>query len=141
MLVSIAELWHAYAAMTRFLLICLGGAVGTGARFALVSAVATALGTAFPYGTIAVNVIGSFLMGAVIYASATTDFIDPTLRLVLTTGFLGGFTTYSAFNYETMALLEHGALGRAAANVGVTLVVCLAAGYVGAALARRLLGA
>ena len=100
--------------MTRFLLICLGGAVGTGARFALVNAVTAALGTAFPYGTIAVNVIGSFLIGVVMYVSAATELIDPTLRLVLTTGFLGGFTTYSAFNYETIGFLEHGALGRAA---------------------------
>lgn len=127
--------------MTRFLLICLGGAVGTGARFALLNAVAAALGTAFPYGTIAVNVIGSFLIGAVMYASSATALIDPTLRLVLTTGFLGGFTTYSAFNYETVAFLENGALDRAATNVGVTLVVCLVAGFAGTALARRLLGA
>lgn len=127
--------------MTRFLLICLGGAAGTGARFAVQNVAATVLGTAFPYGTIAVNVIGSFLIGAVMYASMATELVDPTLRLVLTTGFLGGFTTYSAFNYETFALLENGALGRAMVNVAVTLVACLAAGFAGNALARRLLGA
>jgi fluoride exporter len=126
--------------VTRFLLICLGGAAGTGARFAVQNLAATVLGAAFPYGTIAVNVIGSFLIGAVMYASMATE-LDPTLRLVLTTGFLGGFTTYSAFNYETFALLENGALGRATVNVAVTLVACLAAGFAGNALARRLLGA
>ena len=127
--------------MSRFLLICLGGGVGTGARFAVQTLAAAALGTAFPFGTIMVNVIGSFLIGAVMYASMATSLVDPTLRLVLTTGFLGGFTTYSAFNYETIALVENGALGRAVANVAVTLLACLAAGFAGTALARRLLGA
>jgi fluoride exporter len=126
--------------MTRFLLICLGGAIGTGARFALLNGVAAILGTTFPYGTIAVNVIGSFLLGALMYASFATEMIGSTLRLVLATGFLGGFTTYSAFNYETMAFLQNGALGRAATNVGVTVTVCLAAGFAGTVLARRLLG-
>lgn len=122
----------------RFLLICLAGAAGTGARFALASAVAAVFGSLLPYGTMTVNVLGSFLMGAVMYVSTTTDLVAPTLRLVLTTGFLGGFTTYSAFNYETMALLESGAWGRALANVGITVVACLAAGFGGAGLARRL---
>jgi len=127
--------------LSRFLLICLGGAVGTGARFAVQSLAATVLGTAFPYGTLAVNALGSFLIGAVMCVSMATELIDPTLRLVLTTGFLGGFTTYSAFNYETIALVENGALGRAIANVVVTLLACLASGFAGNTVARRLLGA
>jgi CrcB protein len=125
----------------RFLLICLGGAVGTGARFAVQTGAAAVLGTAFPYGTIAVNVLGSFLIGVVMYASMATELVDPTLRVVLTTGFIGGFTTYSAFNYETIALIENGSVARAGVNVAVTLVACLAAGFAGIAVARRLLGA
>ena len=121
----------------QLLLICLAGAVGTGARFALASAVTAVLGAALPYGTMTVNVVGSLLMGGVMYVSTATDLVVPPLRLVLTTGFLGGFTTYSAFNYETMALLESGMWGRALANVGLTLVACLAAGFGGAGLARR----
>jgi CrcB protein len=126
--------------MKEFVLVCLAGAAGTGARFALSTGIGALLGTQFPYGTIAVNVIGSFLIAAIAYASAATELIPPTLRLVLTTGFLGGFTTYSAFNQETLVSLQQNLWGRAALNVGLTLVVCLVAGFAGVATARRLLG-
>ena len=107
----------------------------------MVTGVSAVLGTGFPYGTIAVNVMGSFLIGAIVYACNATDLVAPTLRIVLTTGFLGGFTTYSAFNNETVVLLQNGLWGRALANVGVTVVVCLVAGFAGVALARRFVGA
>ena len=126
--------------MTHFFLICLGGAVGTGARFALSTGIGALLGAQFPYGTIAVNVLGSFLVGTIIYASAATDLVTPTVRLVLTTGVLGGFTTYSTFNNDTVIYLQHSMWGRALANVGITLVVCLVAGFAGIAAARRLVG-
>ncbi len=126
--------------MKEFVLVCLAGAAGTGARFALSTGIGALLGTQFPYGTIAVNVIGSFLIAAIAYASAATELFPPTLRLVLTTGFLGGFTTYSAFNQETLVSLQQNLWGRAALNVGLTLVVCLVAGFAGVATARRLLG-
>jgi CrcB protein len=80
------------------------------------------------------------LIAAVAYASSVGDSITPTIRLVLTTGFLGGFTTYSAFNQETVACLQQHLWSRAFANVGVTLVACLIAGFAGLAVARRLLG-
>jgi len=126
--------------MMRFVLICLGGAVGTGARFALSTGIGAILGTQFPYGTIAVNVLGSFLIGAIMVTSMATELIAPTARLVLTTGFLGGFTTYSAFNNETVMYLQQSMWGRALANVGMTVVLCLAAGFAGGVAARRLLG-
>lgn len=126
--------------MTQFLLICLGGAIGTGARFAMVTGLTALLGPQFPYGTIAVNVLGSFLIGAIVQTSATTDLVAPTLRLVLTAGFLGGFTTYSAFNNETVRFLHENLWGRALANLGVTVVACLLAGFAGVATARRLFG-
>lgn len=126
--------------MTQFLLVCLAGAVGTGARFAMVTGISSLCGTQFPYGTIAVNVLGSFLIGAVVAASAATDLLAPSLRIILTTGFLGGFTTYSAFNNETVVLLQAGFWGRAVSNVVVTLIVCLCAGFAGVAVARRLVG-
>jgi CrcB protein len=125
----------------RFVLVCLAGALGTGARFALSSGVAALCGTQFPYGTVLVNVLGSFLIGVVAETSAATDLVTPTLRVVLTSGFLGGFTTYSAFNQETLTFLQHDLWGRALANVAVTLVVCLLAGAGGVACARRLFGA
>lgn len=124
----------------RFFLVCLGGAAGTGARYALSTALGALLGTQLPYGTLAVNLLGSFLIGAVVQVSATTDLITPTTRLVLMSGFLGGFTTYSAFNNETVIYLQASLWGRALTNVGVTLFGCLLAGFAGIAGARRLLG-
>ena len=124
--------------MVRFLLVCLGGAVGSGARFALGSLVTGVWGTNLPYATMAVNLIGSFAMGGIVAASTLTDVITPTLRLVLTTGFLGGFTTYSAFNHETIAFLEASSWMRAVANVLITVVGCLAAGLAGGGVVRRL---
>lgn len=126
--------------MRDFVLVCMAGAAGTGARFALSSGIGILLGTHFPYGTIVVNVIGSFLISAIAYASTASDLVSPTLRLVLTTGFLGGFTTYSAFNHETVVSLQQELWGRALANAGVTFFACLGAGFAGVAAARRLLG-
>jgi CrcB protein len=127
--------------MTHFLLVCLAGAIGTGARFAMLTGVSAIFGSQFPYGTIAVNVLGSFLIGFLVAVSAATDLVPPPLRIVLATGFLGGFTTYSAFNNETVLFLQNDLWGRALANVVVTLVVCLCAGFAGVACARRLVGA
>jgi fluoride exporter len=126
--------------MVRFLLICLGGAIGTGARYLVAIETPRLLGTSFPYGTLIVNVVGSFLLGAVMHVGLTTALMTPTVRLVLATGVMGGFTTYSTFNYETLEYLREGALGIAALNVAVTLIVCLAAGALGLALARWLVG-
>ncbi len=133
-------MWHPEPTMRDFVLVCLAGAAGTGARFALSSGIGVMVGTQFPYGTIAVNILGSFLIGAIAHVSIVGDSITPTLRLVLTTGFLGGFTTYSAFNQETVVYLQHGLWWRAVANVGVTLVACLVAGFAGIAVMRRLVG-
>lgn len=126
--------------MYRFLLICLGGALGTGARYLIALEAPRLLGTAFPYGTLTVNVVGSFLLGAVMHVGLTTNLISPELRLMLTTGVMGGFTTYSTFNYETMEYLRQGDFSLAAVNVAVTLLLCLLAGALGLALAGWLVG-
>lgn len=127
--------------MSRFLLVCLGGAIGSGARF-LVSNLARAwFGGTFPFGTLAVNVLGSFLIGAIMQLGLASDLVTPNARLFLTTGILGGFTTYSAFNYETCTLAERGALALALANVALTLVLGLLAGFAGAAIGRMLVRA
>src|SRR5262245_4547776 len=109
--------------MSRLLLVCLGGAIGTGARYGIALWAPRALGTSFPYGTFIVNVVGSFLIGAVMAFG-----FSPTTRLFLTTGIMGGFTTYSAFNFETLELLRGGAPLVAAANLVGTVVVCLLSG-------------
>jgi CrcB protein len=126
--------------MARFLWICLGGALGTGARYLLSGWVLRTAGPGFPYGTLAVNVIGSFLLGLIMQVSLTTDLISPALRLTLTTGVMGGFTTYSTFNYETLQFLQEGSWLFGCMNLGITVVACLAAGLLGVALGRLLVG-
>jgi CrcB protein len=126
--------------VARFVWICLGGALGTGARYLLAVGVLQLLGSAFPWGTLLVNVIGSFLLGAVMHVGLTTGSLSPTLRLALGTGLLGGFTTYSTFNYETFEYLREGAVGLALTNVAATILSCLAAGWLGLLAARVTVG-
>jgi CrcB protein len=126
--------------VSRFLWICLGGAAGTGARYLLSGWALAALGAGFPYGTLAVNVLGSFCVGLLMQVGVATPVISPTLRLALTTGVMGGFTTYSTFNYETIRYIQDGAWRLALGNVVLTLAACLAAGVAGVALGRSLFG-
>ena len=126
--------------MLRFLSICLGGAFGTGARYLLSGWLARVAGPGLPLGTFTVNVLGSFLLGLLSEVALTTEAISPTMRLTLTTGVLGGFTTYSSFNYETVESLRTGALGLAGLYVALTVVVCLLAGFLGLAAGRLLVG-
>lgn len=105
------------AAALPIVWLALGGAAGTLARYAVATALAAWLGAAFPYGTLAVNLVGAFALGALASSSA-----GPTLTLTLGTGFLGGFTTYSTFSLDTVKLLQGGHYGLAATYVGITLV-------------------
>lgn len=125
--------------MERFLWVCLAGAAGSGTRYLVAIWAAQRLGTAFPYGTLAVNLAGCFLLAAIMQAAATTA-IPPTLRSAVTIGFLGGLTTYSSFNYESTRLLQEGAPGLAALNVGLTLAGCFAAGWLGLMASRQIFG-
>ena len=122
--------------MSKFLVVSLGGALGSGGRYLLGNFVQAVSGTAFPLGTLAVNVIGSFLICAIMHVGSAANVISPTLRLFLTTGIMGGFTTYSAFNYETYRYTQQGTYVPAALNIGVTLVACFAAGAAGDAVAK-----
>jgi CrcB protein len=126
--------------MYRLCLVCLGGAIGTGARYLIATMAPRLFGTSFPYGTLAVNLIGSFCLGAIMHVGLTTTVISPTMRVVLATGVMGGFTTYSTFNYETLELLREGAVGLAGLNVATTVVLCLLGGAMGASLARSFVG-
>ena len=117
--------------MTRFLLVCLGGAFGSGARYLTSSWAAALLGTAFPWGTMIVNVAGSFLIGAVMHLSTSSDLLSEDVRLFLVAGILGGFTTYSSFNWETLQLIRTGHPAAAFANATGTFILCLAAGFAG----------
>jgi fluoride exporter len=123
--------------MARFLLICAGGAVGTGARYLFSTAMTRAFGN-FPFGTLGVNVIGSFLASILMVLALERSVLSQDQRLVLVTGVMGGFTTYSSFNYETLHLVQSGAGTLAVVNVAVTLVACLLAGIAGIWLGRAL---
>jgi fluoride exporter len=125
--------------MERFFWICLGGAAGTGARYLIALWSAQRLGSAFPYGTLIVNLIGCFVIAALMHAALILAW-SPTVRAAITIGFIGGLTTYSSFNYETMRLIEEGALTAAAANLGATVIGGLVAGWLGLIIARELLG-
>jgi fluoride exporter len=122
------------ARVITFLIVCGGGALGSGVRY-LVALWATARGwTAFPWGTLIVNVVGCFFI-MLITTIAASRTMSTDLRLFLTTGIMGGLTTYSTFDFETSRYLTDGRGGMAALYVGVTLVVCLAAGMLGRAIA------
>ncbi len=126
--------------MARLLLICAGGAIGTGARYLISVWSARQFGTGFPFGTLIVNIGGSFLLGLLMHVGTSSEVMPPTLRLALTTGVMGGFTTYSTFNYETTAYLRDGAWLLAATNVAMTLIACVTAGLLGAAAGRWIVG-
>jgi CrcB protein len=124
----------------RFALVCLGGALGTGARYLLTGWLAERLGHAFPYGTLAVNLAGSFLLALLMGVGLSSAALSPTARIALGTGVLGGFTTYSTFSYESFVYLHEGAPALAALNVSATLLGCLAACWAGFAAARWVSG-
>jgi CrcB protein len=125
--------------MQRFLWICLAGGAGTGVRYLIGLWAAQRFGAHFPSGTLIVNLVGCFVMGAAMHAAAVQMW-PATLRTAVTVGFLGGFTTYSSFNHDTMRLMDEGAATAAGLNVLVTLVGGAGAGLLGLWLARAVLG-
>jgi len=125
----------------RFLLICLGGAAGTAARYLLGGWTQREIGGPFPFGMLAVNVIGSFAMVMIMYVGATRNLLRPDVVMILTTGVMGGFTTYSSFNYDVIRLMQGGAVGLGLVYVAATLFGCMLAGVAGLLLARMVAGA
>lgn len=125
--------------MERLLWICLAGAVGTGARYLVAVWAAERFGSHFPYGTLIVNLVGCFVIAVMMHAASMLGW-SATVRAALTIGFIGGLTTYSSFNHETMRLFEEGGSTAALMNVGVTLVGGLVAGWSGLTIARQIVG-
>ncbi len=99
------------------------------------------LGYGFPYGTLLVNTAGSALIGYLVVFLPDTAAGIPALRLLLITGVLGGFTTFSTFSLETLVLFENGHIGRALLNVALSILTCLAAVWLGYRLAHSIHGA
>lgn len=126
--------------MVRFLWVCLGSAMGGGLRYLVSLGMGRWLGPAFPFGTLTVNFAGSFLIAAIMTIGLTSTLIGPTTRLLLTTGMMGGLTTYSTFNYETLELYRNGAAALAVVNIAVTVVLCLVGGALGFVVGRWFVG-
>lgn len=106
----------------RILLLVVFGAAGTLARYGLQGWVQTRGGSGFPAGTLAVNLLGCFLLGAVARYALQHLWVPPEWRVALTLGFLGAFTTFSAFGWETLRMLEGAEWGKAATYVGASVV-------------------
>lgn len=119
--------------------VALGSAIGGVARFALAAFVQQRVGPHFPIGTLVVNVSGSLLLGFLLRFALGTDAISPEVRALLTTGFCGGYTTFSTFSYDTMLLLEDGEGLRASAYVLLSVVLSLIGTWLGTMAARELL--
>ncbi|PYM67631.1 MAG: fluoride efflux transporter CrcB [Candidatus Rokuibacteriota bacterium] len=124
----------------RLVLICVGGALGTGLRYLISGAMVQWLGPGFPYGTLAVNVLGSFITGVIQEVGTTSLLIPDTTRLFLTVGMMGGLTTYSTFSYETVRLMEGDAWRQAWINLILTSTFCLTVCFLGIAAGRWLVG-
>jgi CrcB protein len=128
------------APWTLFLVICLAGALGSGARYLVATGMLRWVGPRFPAGTLAVNLSGSFLL-AVLMELALRQLVAPDLRAILGTGVLGGFTTYSSFNQEALGYFERGAWFLGAAYIVATVVGCVVAGLLGLGWTGWLAGA
>ena len=125
--------------MERFLLICLGGAVGTGLRYLTSILAARWFGAEFPYGTLIVNLSGAFAIGLVQQVGTESLLIPDNVRLFLTTGIMGGLTTYSTFSYETVRLMEVNAWHQAWINIFVTTTICLSLCFLGIGVGKLFL--
>ena len=122
-----------------YLLIALGGAVGSVVRYVVGGAVQRTSDSGFPLGTMFVNVSGCFLIGVLVRQFLNMQ-LSPELRALLIVGFCGGFTTFSPFSAETLGLVEGGEYGRAAGYVVLSVTLCLAATLAGMTTMRLLLG-
>jgi len=113
-----------------------GGGIGAAARYWIQGLVYQRLGTDFPAGTLVVNVLGCFLIGLLMSVFEERFVLYPSLRIFLTIGILGGFTTFSSFSFETMALLRDGELFYASANVLLNVGICLGGTWLGSTLGK-----
>ena len=120
--------------MTHILYIGIGGFIGAVSRYMLSRYVNNLLPT-FPFGTLAVNIIGSFALGFIIYSVSAGKTISPEMRDFITIGVLGGFTTMSAFAYESFRLMELNQLMLFALNIALNVILCIGAIYAGKELA------
>jgi CrcB protein len=122
--------------MIRTMLVAAGGLLGSVARYWLSGIVQQASGAGFPFGTLAVNILGSFVVAFVMTLSLERGMIQANARTFLTIGLCGGFTTMSTFSYETVALLRDGEMGLGLCNIAATIGSCLTAVWLGQTVGR-----
>ncbi|HAS27967.1 MAG TPA: fluoride efflux transporter CrcB [Dehalococcoidia bacterium] len=124
----------------QILYLAVAGALGAVSRFLLSGFIYRLLGSGFPYGTLLINVIGSLLIGFIMQVGLSTDIIPQQLRTVITIGFLGAFTTFSTFSYETLNYIQDGVWGMAILNIAANVIVCLLAVFAGLIIGKLTLG-
>lgn len=118
--------------------IALGAIVGASARYFLSGFVARTISATFPYGTLLINLTGSFVLGFFLIYSSERVLLDPRWRLLVAVGFCGSYTTFSSYTFESFALMEQGQWLLMGSNILLSNVLCLVAVLAGAALARGL---
>ncbi len=124
--------------MTQLLMVGAGGAIGAIGRYLLSTWVYSLTGRAFPWGTLAVNLLGSLLMGFLSVWLLERMTLSDEMRALLMVGFLGAFTTFSTFSIETLLLLEQGAVARAGVNIAVSVITCIFAAWMGTLIAKAI---
>ena len=119
--------------MLTYLVIGLGGALGSIARYAVSSTIARGIGEIFPWGTFVANVTGCFIIGlfAMVTGPDGRILVPPDVRLFVMVGFCGGYTTFSSFSLQTLALARDGDMTRAGLNVAISVVFCLVGVWLG----------
>jgi CrcB protein len=121
-----------------FLAISVAAIVGANLRYLLSRLAAAELGSVFPYGTLFINIVGSFIVGLFVIWTTERALVDPRWRLLVVIGFCGSFTTFSSYAFETMAYFETGQWGLMFANILSNNLLCLGGALAGMALARVL---
>lgn len=124
--------------MNNIIAIALGGAFGAVGRFGTSHWVYETFGRSFPYGTLAVNILGSFVMGLLTVLLVDRFNTTPEVRGFMLIGFLGAFTTFSTFSIETLNLINHGDMVRAGLNMVISVLVCVTACWLGMVLGRQI---
>ena len=124
--------------MSQLVYIAAGGALGAVMRYLTSTGIHALLGRGFPYGTLSVNILGSFAMGFLFIVMIERSSLGVEWRALILVGFLGAFTTFSTFSMETINLLEDGAVFKALMNVMVSVITCLLATWLGVIIGRQI---